>query len=193
MDAPLRDRVTIVSGLPRSGTSMMMKMLQAGGLDLLVDGVRVSDQDNPEGYFEFEPVKKTAQDPSWVGLACGKAVKVTFNFLPLLPPDRSYAVVFMTRKMEEVLASQRAMLDRRGEQGGALSDRQMGQALARHVRQALQWARRQKNFRLLEVDYGRVLADPLGQARRVSRFLGCPLDAKAMAAAVNPALYRQRK
>ena len=117
--------ITIVSGLPRSGTSMMMSMLQAGGRDLLVDGVRTADEDNPKGYFEFERVKQVATDRAWLPEAEGKVVKIITRLLFDLPTDRPYKVVFMRRRLEEVLASQAKMLDRRGEDADAVAAEEM--------------------------------------------------------------------
>src|SRR5687767_8101595 len=110
----MNQEIFVVSGLPRSGTSMMMNMLRAGGLELLVDDRRTSDEDNPEGYFELEAVKKTHLDSSWVDAAPGKLVKVVSEHLRQLPSTHTYRVVFMRRKLDEVLASQRQMLIRRG-------------------------------------------------------------------------------
>ena len=104
--------LTVVSGLPRSGTSMMMRMLEQGGLPVLIDGVRTADDDNPNGYYEFEAVKQTREDASWLEGSEGKAVKMVYRLLYDLPPDRAYRVLFMTRNLDEVLASQRVMLTR---------------------------------------------------------------------------------
>src|SRR5262245_57703089 len=106
--------ITIVSGLPRSGTSLMMRMLEAGGMPVLVDNIRAADEDNPAGYYEFEPVKQTSADNAWVKLAVGKAVKVVYRLLYDLPAGFRYRVLFMQRDMAEVLASQRKMLERAG-------------------------------------------------------------------------------
>src|SRR5215211_3521881 len=106
--------LTIVSGLPRSGTSMMMRMLETGGLPVLTDHVRTPDDDNPNGYYEFEAVKQTKEDDSWLEGTEGKAVKMVYRLLYDLPADHSYRVLFMRRKLEEVLASQRVMLERHG-------------------------------------------------------------------------------
>ena len=123
---PDRPFLTIVSGLPRSGTSLMMKMLEAGGLPVLVDNVREADVDNPRGYYEFEPVKALKSDASWVAPALGKAVKMVYLLLMDLPSDQDYRVVFMRRNLDEVLASQKAMLDRMGKPA-PLDDARMAQ------------------------------------------------------------------
>src|SRR3569833_79554 len=112
--------ITVVSGLPRSGTSMMMQMLAAGGMPMLTDGVRGPDPDNPRGYFAFGPVKRTPQDARWLAGAPGKAVKVVHSLLPALPGGYEYRVLFMLRDMHEVLASQDTMLRRLGRCGADL-------------------------------------------------------------------------
>src|SRR5947208_15012411 len=104
--------ITIVTGLPRSGTSVMMQMLSAGGLPPLTDGLRQPDEDNPRGYFEFEPVKQIRRDTAWLQLAVGKAVKMVHLLLPELPLDQNhrYRVIMMRRDLSDVLASQNKML-----------------------------------------------------------------------------------
>src|SRR5215510_4110835 len=91
------DTITIVSGLPRSGTSMMMKMLAAGGLEPLTDNIRTADEDNPKGYFEFERVKQIEQDNTWLEYARSRVVKLISALLNLLPPSCHYQVVLMVR------------------------------------------------------------------------------------------------
>jgi hypothetical protein len=184
--------VTIVSGLPRSGTSMMMQVLAAGGLSVLVDQVRQADADNVKGYFEYEPVKRTREDASWLNGAVGKAVKMVYLLLYDLPSEYQYRVVFMQRHMDEVLASQHAMLTRLGQAGAALSDKQMADAFARQRQTAEQWLANQPNFRTLKIDYHHVLARPADQAAKLDDFLGRGLNCSAMVAAVNPALRRQK-
>ena len=113
-----RDFVTVVSGAPRSGTSMMMRMLAVGGIAPLTDGVRVPDTDNPHGYYEYEPVKRTKADDSWLGQAAGRAVKMVHLLLRDLPADRSYRVILMRRDLTEMVTSQRRMLERLGRDTG---------------------------------------------------------------------------
>ncbi len=197
------DYVTIVSGLPRSGTSMMMRMLEAGGIETLTDAVRAADTDNPRGYFEYEPVKKLDEDASWMGIARGKAVKVVSFLLAHLPKENEYAILFMERNVEEVLASQRAMLEHRVAQGrldrnAADQDRlleedaRLQQSYIKHLRQVCQWLETQQNIRTLFVEHKRALQAPEDTAHDIAAFLHCPLDITAMVSAVEPALYRQR-
>ncbi|MCS7040374.1 MAG: sulfotransferase [Anaerolineae bacterium] len=184
--------VVIVSGLPRSGTSMMMKMLEAGGLPILSDGLRAADPDNPEGYYEFERVKQLDKgDTAWLAEAEGKAVKVISALLQHLPPSYQYRVIFMNRRMAEVLASQRKMLARRGERSD-VDDAQLAVILEKHLRQVKQWLSTQPQFRVLEVDYNAMLADPQPYVRQINRFLDGVLDEARMAEVVNPSLYRNR-
>lgn len=171
---------------------MMMKMLEAGGLAVVSDGLRTADTDNPEGYYEFERVKKLDKgDVAWLVEAEGKVVKVISALLEYLPPGYEYRVIFMNRRMEEVLASQRKMLVRRGV-APDISDEKLAELLDKHLRQVKTWLAAQPNFRLLEVDYNRMLAGPQSSARAVNQLLDGILDEAAMADVVNPALYRNR-
>lgn len=185
--------IAVVSGLPRSGTSMMMKMLEAGGLPILTDHVRRADADNPKGYYEFEPVKRTAEDPAWVEKARGKAVKMVSMLLYDLPPNYAYKVLFMRRDLGEILASQKAMLIRSGKDPAqGPRDEEMRARFEKHLDEVQTWLKEQSNFRVLEVSYNAVLADPSAQAKAVQGFLGGGLDAAAMQDVVAPRLYRQR-
>ena len=188
-----RNFATIVTGLPRSGTSMMMQMLEAGGLPALADHVREADEDNPRGYYEFEPVKKTKQDASWLEGASGKVVKMVYRLLYDLPQDRQYAVVFMRRHLDEVLASQATMLARLGKDEGPLDREKMAALFVKQLADFDGWVARQDRFSVLHVDYGEVIADPLREAKRISEFLGGGLNTQAMAAVVAPSLHRQRR
>lgn len=184
--------ITIVTGLPRSGTSLMMRALQAGGKSLLVDGIRTPDEDNPHGYYEFERVKQIAQDCSWLDQARGKAVKLVAQLLLQLPRGPRYKVVFMRRALHEVLASQRLMLQHRGQIDPSVSDDQMRRLLIRHLLDVEDRLSDRRDLETLFVSYNRMIADPAQQASRVARFLGGGLSPAAMAAAVDPSLYRQR-
>jgi hypothetical protein len=188
-----RDVITIVSGLPRSGTSMMMRMLESGGLALLTDGLRAADEDNPKGYYEYERVKQIEDDKAWLDDARGKAVKMIAALLKHLPPDHRYEVIFMRRDLGEVLASQRRMLVRRGEPTDTVPDDRMAELFQRHVEQVEAWISDQANMRVLYVDHRDVLENPMGQAQRVSEFVSCALDVGAMASVVDRSLYRQRR
>ena len=185
--------VIIVSGLPRSGTSMMMRMLEKGGLSLLADGIRRPNDDNPKGYYEFERVKKLPEgDVAWLADAQDKGVKIIAALLVHLPNAYTYKILFMRRKMDEILASQRRMLERRGEDSGAIDDAEMARLFEAHVAQIHRWMDQQPYLTYLDVDYNEVLADPVLCLAQVDDFLALSLDLKAMAAVVDPTLYRQR-
>jgi hypothetical protein len=184
--------ITIVSGLPRSGTSMMMKMLEAGGLPVLTDHIRAADADNPKGYYEFERVKLIARDKSWLPEARGKAVKIISELLKHLPPDYHYRVIFMRRQIEETLASQRQMLIRRGERVSSAGDERMAKLFRRHLVWLDSRLKKQANTEVVYVDYGAVIANPAEQAKIINQFLRHRLDVQAMASVVDPSLHRQR-
>ncbi len=188
-----KEAITIVSGLPRSGTSMMMGMLEAGGLPVLTDSLRRADEDNPRGYYEFELVKKIEKEQGWLEEARGKAVKLISALLKYLPPTYSYQIIFMRRSLAEVLASQRQMLIRRGEPPSTVDDERMAALFEKHLAAVEQWLATQPHMRVLYVRYDEVVADALAQAQRVNEFLGGGLDVERMAAAVDRALYRQRQ
>jgi hypothetical protein len=170
-----------------------MQMLAAGGMPLLTDGIRASDDDNPAGYFEFEPVKRTRTDASWLPSAAGKAVKVIYLLLADLPPAFSYRVLFMRRDLVEVVRSQQAMLSRRGEQGEGLEAGEMTRVFQRQLEIVEAWLTAQPSFSVMFLNYPDVVRDPLPHAKSIQDFLGLDLDTSAMATAVNPELYRHRR
>ncbi len=185
--------VIVVSGLPRSGTSMMMRMLEAGGVELIIDGIREANVDNPKGYYEFERVKKLPEgDVTWLKEAPGKAVKIISALLQHLPPKYTYRVLFMRRNMEEILASQRKMLLRRGEDPDRIDDAEMAAMFEKHLAKTYAWLDAQPHIAYLNVDYNRMLAEPEALIERVDAFLGGRLETGPMAAVIDPALYRQR-
>ena len=188
-----REFVTIVSGLPRSGTSMMMQSIEAGGIEALTDNIREADVDNPKGYYEYEPVKKTKEDPSWLDGARGKVVKMVYKLLYDLPQDRQYRVVFMRRDFDEVLASQAKMLERLGEKGGGVGDEKMKALFASQLKEFEEWIAGRECFAVLDVDYRDMIESPVEQVRRINEFLGGDLDTDAMVAVVDPSLYRNKR
>jgi hypothetical protein len=187
------ESVVVVSGLPRSGTSLMMKMLEAGGLPPLTDKIRVSDDDNPKGYYEFERVKKMPEgDYSWLENARGKGVKVISALLQHLPPDFEYRVVFMRRSMQEILASQKRMLTRSGQQPDKVDDEALAALYHKHIEQVKNRLARQENISFIEVDYNLLLSDPEPEIKRINRFLLGSLDEGRMLEQIDSSLYRQR-
>lgn len=187
--------VIVVSGLPRSGTSMMMKMLDAAGLELFVDNIRVADEDNPKGYFEYEPVKELAntENKSWLRQSRGKVLKVISFLLPHLAQDCFYRIIFMRRDLHEIMASQNRMLERRGEPVDADGGKKMIGIWERHLRKIGVHLEVAENLDVIEVNYNATLENPREQARRVSEFLGGGHDLDAMAAVVDEQLYRNRR
>ena len=186
--------VIIVSGLPRSGTSMMMKILDAGGVEIVTDGLRAADEDNPKGYYEFERVKELDKggDKSWMREMKGKAIKVISFLLQDLPEDCFYQVIFMNREIPEILASQKKMLVRRGEPTDETRDEDMAKLYEGHLQKVIRLMRSQTNFASLEVPYREALEKPQLHAERINKFLGGGLDAERMATVGDKSLYRNR-
>jgi hypothetical protein len=186
--------ITVVSGLPRSGTSMMMKMLEAGGIPPITDNIRSADDDNPKGYYEFERVKKmTEGDKDWVPEALGKSVKVISALLEQLPAEYPYRVIFMRRKMDEILASQKQMLVRSNKPTDTVSDEKLAEMYVRHLAKVDAWLKAQPNVAVLYVDYNAMLISPQEHAEKVNDFLDEQLAVEKMVGVIDPSLYRQRK
>ena len=185
--------VVIVSGLPRSGTSMMMKMLEAGGLSVQTDGIRAADIDNPKGYYEDERVKdlEKMDDKSWVQESRGKVLKVISFLLKDLPEDNHYKVVFMRRNLDEIMASQNKMIDRLGSEDNT-DDAQMLEIYRSHIATVKIMGRKLDHMDVLEVRYDTTISDPGTAARAVNDFLGGNLDVVAMQGVVDSSLYRNR-
>ncbi len=186
--------VIVVSGLPRSGTSMAMRMLEAGGVPIFTDRLRVADEDNPNGYYELERVKDLGKetDFSWLSEAEGKAIKIVSHLIKGLPGMFRYKVVFLNRAVDEVVASQNKMLSRRGKKWDPSMDQRVAALFEQHLREVKTWMESQPNLEVLQLNYAEVVTNPEAEAERMSGFLGLDLDWKEMAGAVDPGLYRNR-
>ena len=192
---PLRESLVVVTGLPRSGTSMLMQMLAAGGVPLLSDAVRKPDEDNPRGYFEYEPVKKLLENTDWIEGAKGKAIKIVTPLLSAIPRNIPLRVIAIERNLDEILDSQAKMIERRG---GALPDTserrdRLKAEYRRTLRRVKVWLAGRPHTGVLVVARNSVLTDPAAQAERIREFLDGEADAARMAAAVDPSLHRQRR
>ncbi|MCP4682528.1 MAG: sulfotransferase family protein [Desulfobacterales bacterium] len=188
----MNDYITVVSGLPRSGTSMMMKMLEASGMEVVTDHVRKADQDNPKGYYEFEKVKDLKKDAGWMTNLNGKVIKIISMLLYYLPLDQRYKIIFVRRNLREILASQKKMLERRGQPLDDVPDSSMARKFEDHLGKISDWLKDKKNIECLYINYSEVIKDPVTSAGKVRGFLQMPLDVEAMAVAVDPNLYRNR-
>lgn len=183
--------IIIVSGLPRSGTSMMMAMLLRGGLKVVVDRKRKPDKDNPAGYFEYQKVKNLDKDSSWLKTAQGSGLKVVSPLLKYLPPEHQYKVIFMERDLDEVLSSQGAMIKRRKKKK-AITDAKMKIAFKKHLKKIKGWLKKQTNFETLFISYRETIVSPVRSAKKINHFLGGKLEIEKMASAVNPSFYRKK-
>jgi hypothetical protein len=196
----MKSEITIVSGLPRSGTSLMMKMLDKGGMEIITDHIRKADIDNPEGYYEFERVKKIKKDVSWLKDTRGKVFKMISMLLLDLPPSETYKIIFMERKMEEILASQKKMLKRkdltqRVDQDP--DDETIKRLFIKHLHKINAWLRNQKNIEVLPIHYNTLIVSPEPEIDKIISFLNktsisVRLDKEKMVRVIKPELYRNR-
>jgi Sulfotransferase domain len=184
--------IIVVSGLPRSGTSMMMKMLEEGGIPILTDAVRSADDDNPNGYYEFELVKKLPDGQNkWLAEANHKVVKIISALLEHLPANYRYKIIFMEREPREILASQQKMLANRNEKS-EISDAEMQEQFQRHLAAIKYWLARQPNMDVMYVDYNKMISKPENYCQALADFIAIPVDVSKMLAVPNERLYRNR-
>ena len=184
--------ITVVSGLPRSGTSLMMQMIVAGGIPALTDGLRSADENNLKGYLEWESAKALPQSPTAIAAAEGKVVKVISALLRSLPGPFEYQVIFMCRPLEEVITSQNRMLERLGREVAPAPQASVVTAFTNHLKEVKKWLAEQPNMSVLYVDYPAVVQQPAVESGRISEFLGQPLNVEFMTAQVEKSLYRER-
>ncbi len=187
--------IIVVTGLPRSGTSMLMNMLLDGGVPILTDGIRTADRNNPRGYFEYEPVKELDKnnDLVWLPRARGKAVKIISFLLTWLPETYDYRVIFMHRDLNEIIASQNTMLARSQDLNDTEDDSRTRRAYEDHLAQVERFLASRRCFFSLSVGYRDTIDDPKREARRITEFLDRPLDIDRMVASIDPHLYRSRR
>jgi tetratricopeptide (TPR) repeat protein len=184
----VKGEIIIVSGLPRSGTSMMMQMLHAGGLPVMTDEKRLPDQNNPLGYYEYEPVKRLANETQWLANAKGKVVKVISQLLYFLPASYKYKIVYMKRDLDEVMKSQQKMLGKEGEISMAIYE-----SYKKEYEKMKKWAEKRPNVSMLEINYGNVIANASDECSKINDFFDGALDLDEMTAKVSSELYHNRK
>lgn len=181
----------IVSGLPRSGTSMLMQMLKAGGLKIFTDNKRKPDQDNLKGYFEYEKVKDLKKDNSWVKTAEGCALKVVSPLLQYLPKKLKYKIIFIERNLDEILASQNKMLKNRQTQDHT-SDQKLKQSFKRHLKNIKAWLDKQQNFEILYINYNKILNNPEKYISQIIKFLNLKVNPQKLTQVIDAESYRNK-
>ena len=184
--------ITIVSGLPRSGTSMMMQILESGGMKIVTDNIRKANEDNPYGYYEYEKVKEIKEDTGWLKETRGKAFKMVSQLLYDLPSAENYKVIFMKRKMNEILASQSKMLERMGSSKDGTSDAKMGEFFNKHLLKVIDWMESRKYIDVLYIDYNDLLINPDEHIKTLNRFLNYKLNEEKAVKVIDKSLYRNR-
>ncbi len=184
--------IIVVSGLPRSGTSMMMKMLNAGGTDTLTDNIRKADEDNTNGYYELEKIKNLKKDTSFLGDSIGKSVKIISALLKYLPAEYQYKIIFMRRDLDEVLSSQKQMLIRRDEPTDRISDENMKEIYLKHLKLVDGWLKEQENIKVIYLNYKDFFIEPKKHIEQLNKFLGNSLDTDKIYSVIDQTLYRQK-
>ena len=191
-DPDQQKSIVVVSGLPRSGTSLMMQILEAAGIPILTDPTREPDPSNPNGYYELDAVKGTARDAAWLATAPGHAVKVIHALLPHLPNPYRYKVLLMQRDVKEVVTSQNQMLEALGDDQPPLPDGRLEAIFEQQMNETRQRLDREAHFDWIEVAHAGLFHDAERELQCVQSFLGLSGDIKTLLAAIDPALYRTR-
>jgi len=186
------ESIIVVSGLPRSGTSMVMKMLAAGGVDVVTDNIRKPDYDNPKGYFEYQKVKNLKNDSIWLKDMRGRAIKIISHLLYYLPLTLRYKIIFIERNMQEILDSQRKMYQRLQKQSDNIEDSVLVEKFNLHLQKIHDWIKIKNDIDCLHVHYSDILDDALRQSQTIQAFLNLPFDVEAMSKVVDLSLYRNR-
>lgn len=185
--------ITVVSGLPRSGTSLMMQMLHAGGMPVLTDNLRTPDANNPQGFLEYEKVKALKKDNSWMGEAEGKVVKIVSHLLQSMDMKYQYQVIFMVRDVDEVVSSQASMLERLGKTGSQAPTESLLRHYARHLAEIREWLDKQPNVRVLYTYHRDAVLETEREVAKINEFLGGRLNVAKMKAIIDKSLYRERR
>ena len=183
--------ITIVTGIPRSGTSLIMQMLQKGGMEILTDNVREADESNPKGYFEYEKVKSLQTDSSWLLDGDGKAVKIIAQLLKYLLLQFEYKVIFIERNMEEILLSQQKMLKKMGQKTQS-QNTILSNIFKKQIEDSKTWLETKTNISTLYIKHTDSIFHAQETANQINEFLGLNLNEKEMTRAVDKTLYRQR-
>ncbi|HMU70543.1 MAG TPA: sulfotransferase domain-containing protein, partial [Chitinophagales bacterium] len=188
----IKGDIVVVSGLPRSGTSMMMQMLDKGGLEIFTDGLRTPDENNPKGYYEHELVKSLARNKSWMKDAMGKGVKVISHLLFELPANYRYRIIFMERDLDEVIKSQHHMLVRDGKAKEDALNLRIVNAFKQNLERVQTWVPQQQNMEILYVSHRNLVNNPTEELKKINAFLGGTMNVDAMAAVVDKSLHREK-
>ena len=173
--------ITVVSGLPRSGTSMMMQILHAGGLEPVTDNVRLADASNSKGYYEHEAVKALSKgNYECLRNAQGRAIKIISSLLKHLPCDHHYKVIFMQRDIDDVIESQDRMLLSLNKPLNSQDNKKIKKLYAQHLNNITSWLSQQDNIDVLYVNYTEVLNKPVNHIDLITEFTHIKADSKPM-------------
>jgi len=181
----------VVSGLERSGTSLMMQMLSAGGLPLAFDDLRRPDEHNPRGYFELEGGKiitRLMHKTFPMETYRGRFLKITAFGLLYLPPGK-YKIIYMQRDLDEILDSMEKMAKTTDPQR-----EETKRSFHRLNAKVLQDLHARTDVDLLLINFNEILRNPSAQLQEICQFLQpYPCDYDNMLLVIDQRLYRQRR
>ena len=202
---PAEEVITVVSGLPRSGTSLMMQILESAGVPPFTDSKRQPDESNRKGYYEHDNVASLLSRPDkfWLREAKGTAIKVVVPLLAALPPRLRkpdsepellhYRVLFMERDIEEILQSQNTMLQRLGK-APVVSEKtaDISKVYREQERHGKRWCAG-LGVHAISVSFPALVHDPDNVLPQLASFLGVADKLPAMRNCIDPALHRAQK
>jgi predicted AlkP superfamily phosphohydrolase/phosphomutase/tetratricopeptide (TPR) repeat protein len=187
------EEIIIVSGLPRSGTSMMMQLLEAGGLPVFTDNLRIADENNKKGYYEHEAVKIIHKDNSWMKNAVGKTVKVVSHLLTSLPMRYKYKIVFMERDLDEVTVSQSKMLQNLGKLAPDTAHFSIEQSFRKTNDKVKTWLNDKQNMNVIYIDYKEAITNSENVIEQLNEFFDNKLNTQHMQQIIDKNMYRTQK
>lgn len=188
----IQEPIIVVSGLPRSGTSMLMQVLNAGGVPVYSDEKREADTHNPNGYFETEAVKRLAQNADFLKEAKGKVVKIVSPLLRYLPTEHTYFIILVERPMLEILLSQEKMKGRKQEEIMRNFPFKLAVDFEEEQQRVHQWLNNQSNIKVITIKYLDCIARPTQVVQQIGDFLPVKFNPEKAVTAINKKLHRNK-
>ena len=187
-----KNDIIVVTGLPRSGTSLMMQILQSLQIKLFTDNHRSADESNPKGYFEHQWVKTIEKDNSWLTDVKGKAIKIVSPLIKYLPVDLNYKIIFMNRDLDEIIQSQERMLTENNKKDDATNSEELKQIFLKDLKQSKDWIHTQLHSEVLEILHSKLLKNPETELEKIKSFLKIDINTTLILKVIDKNLYRSK-